>query len=377
MSPRPDEQRQADPVRQGPLCGTCPSSVTGRACTDCTLRAGVHVQRFPTTALLPKEPPRWIIFAVLGSLVTLFVLGSLLTAVDRTVFGPANAVDSFFSALEERDADAVIAQADPALAFVSTAAMLGDPGYRPPSQWKASVVDGGFHAATVDVTYTVEGRTIQQELLLERVGYRGGLFSRWAVGGSMPTLDVIMPGSGLVVAGETFPADTDLRSAAVLPGSYLVQTTKNPLVTVKQQVVAVPADARTEPPVLAEISTGAVAKAKKAVKSLLAECAGSIEENPDGCPFRTPTSCGSDTPVSWTTGKAPVVDLVQRPDVAVADDPTPFSTVYLQSSEPGYMTYRRDCGFGAYPETVSFELSDWGLSASGNELVLVEPQLGD
>ncbi len=64
----------------------------------------MHVQRLPTTAILPKEPPRWAIFAVVGSLVTLFVLGSLLTAVDRTVFGPGNAVEGFFSALKDRDA---------------------------------------------------------------------------------------------------------------------------------------------------------------------------------------------------------------------------------------------------------------------------------
>ncbi len=62
----------------------------------------------------------------------------------------------------------------PDLALISTAAMLGDQGYRPPTSWDVTVVDSGFHAATVDVTYTVEGRELQQELLLERVAIAPG-----------------------------------------------------------------------------------------------------------------------------------------------------------------------------------------------------------
>ena len=376
MSIRPDDQVRPDLIRQGPLCGTCPSAGTGTACTDCSLRAGVHVRQLPATAFLPKEPPRWAIYSVIGSLLTLFVLGSLLTAVDRTVFGPAGAVDDFFSALQDRDAGKVAARTSPGLGLISTRNMLADRGYRPPSGWRTRVVDGGFHAAKVEVTYTVEGRRLQQELLVDRIGYRGGLFSRWSIKGSMPTLDVIMPDTGLVVAGQMFPGDTDLRNAAVLPGSYRVQVPKNPLVTLDRQIVAVPAADRTDPPVLAEIGAGARGAAGKALKALLLTCEGSLESAPEGCPFQAGTDCGADTPVTWSTGRVPGFDVVQRPEAATSADPTAHSTLFLANSKSGYMNYRQDCGFGAYQNAASIDLTDWGVTISGNEVVLIDPQSG-
>jgi hypothetical protein len=377
MNAVPTSAGPTDQIRQGPLCRTCPASITGRPCTDCSLRAGVHTHSFPSTALLPKEPPRWAIFAVVGSLLTLFVLGSFLTAVDRTVFSAENAVDDFFAALRDRDGAAAIAQTEANAGLLSTAAMIKDSGYQPPTKWKATVVDGGFRAATIDVTYTIENRELKQELQLERIGYRAGIFSRWSIGGTQPTLDVVMPDTGLVVAGETIPSTVALRTSAVLPGAYMVQTPKNPLLTLNTQVVALPEADRSDSPTVTEISSGAKGQAKKALTSLLQKCEGSIELAPAGCPFRGNPSCSESDPVTWKVGKLPVLTLSQGPAENQAGAETTHSTIYLEGDTAGYMRFTAYCGFGPQESQTQIDVTGWALSWSEGKTVLTQPQASD
>ncbi len=107
------------------------------------------------------------------------------------------------------------------------------------------------------------------------------------------------------------------------------------------------------------------------------KCEGSIEAEPEGCPFRTQASCSSDSPVSWTTGRVPDLQLIQNPEVVGPEDPTEHSTVFLAGGDGGYMNYRQDCGYGAYPGTASVDVSGWVLTFAGDDVELVEPQPGD
>ena len=374
MSTPPDEQRFRDPVRQGPLCRTCAASSIGSACTDCALRAGLQTRDFPTLMMLPENPPRWVARVIIGCLVTVFLLGSLLTAIDRTAFGATHAVDDFFTALRSRDAAAALALTDRRVHPLTTSAMIKNSGYRPPSKWKAKIVHGGFRAATVAVSYTIDGRRLSQNVQLERIGYRSGVFSRWSVS-SMPELNVIMPSTGLLVAGTEVSAEQSLRHAPVLPGSYLVEVPKNSIVALKEQVVALPSRAsQSESPILAAISPGAQKKAEAAVKSLFASCAKSTDLQPPGCPFAGATGCNTVSPVHWTIAGIPAVRLAQAPEAAKPDDPTPRSTVYLVSDrDAGDVSFEMDCEGFPSGQQVPVDLSGWTVRQSGGEVSLDPP----
>jgi hypothetical protein len=370
------------------MCGTCPSAGTPTVCTDCYLRSGLHTHDFPPpgAAMLPVATPRWPVALIAGCLITAFVLGSLLTGVDRTVFGAKHAVTDFFAALQHRDANAAIALIDNPLGLVSTPSMLRNAGYRPPSSWTVAKVEGGFHSATAEVSYTVDGEKLEQTFSLIRVGYRSGVFSHWKIAGpsgALPSINVLVPDTGILLAGDRISPQTPLRSGAVLPGSYLVTVPPNPLLTLNRQIVARPEQDRDESgePVMAEVSPTAGAKLRSATKAALGHCAESTEAAPAGCPFSVQPSCSITTGSgSWAITKFPALTLVQQAaDPALPGSPNSVLTTYTKhTGRAKFRAYCYDSYSGLnYPveQTVVVSMDGWTVTSSGQAAQLFSPRV--
>jgi hypothetical protein len=385
MSPAPVEPV----VRAGPMCGTCTSAGTPTVCTDCYLRSGLHTQAFPppAAAMLPAATPRWPVALIAGCLVTAFVLGSLLTGVDRTVFGAKHAVTDFFAALQRRDADAAIALIDHPLGIVTTSSMLHNAGYQPPSSWTVSKIKGGFRSAIAEVSYTVDGARLEQTFSLTRVGYRSGVFSHWKITGQadpLPSINVLIPDTGILLAGEKVSPQTSLRSGRVLPGSYLVTVPPNPLLTLNQQVIARPDQAQDpdESPVMAEVSSTAGAKLRSAVKTELRNCAESTDAAPANCPLVAQPQCTTTAgSASWKITKFPALTLVQQAASDLGDPGGSNSVLTTRTKHTGRATFNAYC-YDSYtgtnyavPQTVVISMDGWTVASAGQSVLLLSPSV--
>jgi hypothetical protein len=312
--------------------------------------------------------------------VVAFLLGSLLTGIDRTVFGAADTVTSFFQALQLRDSTAVMTLMEDPAKTIATPAMIKDAGYQPPSSLHVDKVDAHFRQATVDVSYRVDGQTVQDKMDLTRVGYRAGVFSRWAIAAttSFPAIDVLIPTGGVVVAGRTFDQDSSLRHAPAIPGSYLVQVPDNPILSLHEQVPALPGKRTENAPLVASVQADAPTKAKSVLRSVFRKCARSTQVAPDGCPFSINAPCTA-LSVKWQLAQMPDVEVAQYP--TGTDDLPPDATasiVEVKPLEPISMNYVVNCyEYGPYPGQTQVNDSVWTVDLSGGSVRLSVLDGGD
>ncbi|MFC5688232.1 zinc ribbon domain-containing protein [Amycolatopsis mediterranei] len=315
-------------------CPHCDASVQpdARFCHRCgrslTAAAGDEVQDPPTPPngyavaadpfVRPWQPSRkaGLVTAVVVSV--LVVLGAGLFVVQKVVFTPEAALNGYFDALAERDAET-------AASYLAGDRLSGDmlrsPDYQPPAGLKIhDVEDDGDDTKTASISFVVGGHEQSGKVqLTRRRTHTWGVFRDWAISDLRPTLRITTTTAVPVrVDGETLATSgqRDDVEIPVFPGRHKVDIADNPLLEADQNVVDAALGA-TEVPLGVRVKASAQQAAQDQVKTYLDQCAGQKTAEPPNCPFRL-AFYSEVVNVSWKITAYPEVELQQTQSGAVA-----------------------------------------------------------
>ena len=230
---------------------------------------------------------------VIGALI---VLGIVYGVLNSTVFSAKSVAQSYLTAIADGKYDKANGIADPQvgkdqLKLLSDAVAKADNAtIANPHIDSVKTVEG---VAKVNVTYSLNGKNVNDSLTINKDGSKFLLFPNWKISSPLlKTITVSVPNAveslsvnGVdVTAKNAEKSDSGTWTLRVYPGSYKVSIGKSGYVTSGITMVRTNADSDA-----ADLKIMPTAKLKedlsKAVNAKLDECAKSTDYAPEGCPF--------------------------------------------------------------------------------------------
>lgn len=309
---------------------------------------------------------------VIGGIVAVLLLFSVaVTVLQSTVFGPKAAVNAYFGALEDRDAEKALARVGGGSSSYSSGSesgraseelltdkVLGAKQYQPPTDveitsTKASsgggTGDGGdSDSKEANVSYQVSGERQTASLRVWKSDdKRFGLFDKWIVEGGRSSLNLAAgppytvngqalkspdeqaggdEGDGGEGGGEGEGESSAPTAYTAFPGGYEVAVPDNPLFSTAKKKVTVTLGGRSALVDLdPDVKPEAITEVRKQVTAYIDLCAGETTLRPDRCPIGV---YGGNDPrnVKWTVTKYPTIRLTQ---------PDGGSGVYVETDDAG------------------------------------------
>ncbi|RKN34568.1 M48 family metalloprotease [Micromonospora musae] len=271
-------------------------------------------------------PRSWL---VAGLVVAALVVGTAgLGVVQWAFFRPQSAVDGYFDALADRDADAALDLLDPGAVPTADRELLADlirgDGYEPPTDVEITAIEREEETATATISFRLAGTEQQAELRLHRAeSATAGLFHGWRLQDGLATVGLPPGRDGLTVNGVPIPSPSeDSPPISLLPGVHTASAPGSALSEVPtEKIVLVPGQTTGAAFALAPVLRPEVtATAQERVRAYLDECAKQTVAAPTGCPFDH--SGGTVQKISWEILEYPevVVNLL-GPDTARVSTP--------------------------------------------------------
>ncbi|MEV6873727.1 zinc ribbon domain-containing protein [Amycolatopsis sp. NPDC051128] len=342
-------------------CPHCdaPTQPDARFCHQCgrelaAKAQGEHAPTPPSGFAVPADPfvRPWrpsrkagMITVVVVSV--LVVLGAGLFVVQKTVFTPEAALNGYFDALAERDAEAAASYLD---GDGPSGAMLRSPDYVPPTGLKIhGVEDDDDDSRSASISFLVDGHEKSGQVrLTRRKTHTWGVFRDWAISGLEPTLRITVSAAvPLRVDGETLATGRpgDAVEIAVFPGRHKVDVADNPLLEADQGVVDA-ALGMTEVPLGVRVKASAQQAAQDQVKNYLDQCAAQKRAEPPNCPFRL-SAFSEVMDISWKITVYPTIELRQTPsgEIAVHTRTGSEGRVTVTGTQSGGTTYQDEQAF--------------------------------
>lgn len=230
---------------------------------------------------------------VIGALI---VLGIVYGVLNSTVFSAKSVAQSYLTAIADGKYGKANGIADPQvgkdqLKLLSDAVAKADNAtIANPHIDSVKTVEG---VAKVNVTYSLNGKNVNDSLTINKDGSKFLLFPNWKISNPLlKTITVSVPNAveslsvnGVdVTAKNAEKSDSGTWTLRVYPGSYKVSIGKSGYVTSGITMVRTNADSDA-----ADLKIMPTAKLKedlsKAVNAKLDECAKSTDYAPEGCPF--------------------------------------------------------------------------------------------
>ena len=226
----------------------------------------------------------------------LIVLGIVYGVLNSTVFSAKSVAQSYLTAIADGKYGKANGIADPQvgknqLKLLSDAVAKADNAtIANPHIDSVKTVEG---VAKVNVTYSLNGKNVNDSLTINKDGSKFLLFPNWKISSPLlKTITVSVPNAveslsvnGVdVTAKNAEKSDSGTWTLRVYPGSYKVSIGKSGYVTSGITMVRTNADSDA-----ADLKIMPTAKLKedlsKAVNAKLDECAKSTDYAPEGCPF--------------------------------------------------------------------------------------------
>lgn len=230
---------------------------------------------------------------VIGALI---VLGIVYGVLNSTVFSAKSVAQSYLTAIADGKYDKANDIADPQVdkdqlkLLSDTVAKADNATIANPHIDSVKTVEG---VAKVNVTYSLNGKNVNDSLTINKDGSKFLLFPNWKISSPLlKTITVSVPNAveslsvnGVdVTAKNAEKSDSSTWTLRVYPGSYKVSIGKSGYVTSGITMVRTNADSDA-----ADLKIMPTAKLKedlsKAVNAKLDECAKSTDYAPEGCPF--------------------------------------------------------------------------------------------
>lgn len=230
---------------------------------------------------------------VIGALI---VLGIVYGVLNSTVFSAKSVAQSYLTAIADGKYDKANDIADPQVGkdqlklLSDTVAKADNATIANPHIDSVKTVEG---VAKVNVTYSLNGKNVNDSLTINKDGSKFLLFPNWKISSPLlKTITVSVPNAveslsvnGVdVTAKNAEKSDSGTWTLRVYPGSYKVSIGKSGYVTSGITMVRTNADSDA-----ADLKIMPTAKLKedlsKAVNAKLDECAKSTDYAPEGCPF--------------------------------------------------------------------------------------------
>lgn len=248
--------------------------------------------------LFPALPLMLISLSSFGGIVigALIVLGIVYGVLNSTVFSAKSVAQSYLTAIADGKYGKANGIADPQvgkdqLKLLSDAVAKADNAtIANPHIDSVKTVEG---VAKVNVTYSLNGKNVNDSLTINKDGSKFLLFPNWKISSPLlKTITVSVPNAveslsvnGVdVTAKNAEKSDSGTWTLRVYPGSYKVSIGKSGYVTSGITMVRTNADSDA-----ADLKIMPTAKLKedlsKAVNAKLDECAKSTDYAPEGCPF--------------------------------------------------------------------------------------------
>lgn len=230
---------------------------------------------------------------VIGALI---VLGIVYGVLNSTVFSAKSVAQSYLTAIADGKYGKANGIADPQVdkdqlkLLSDTVAKADNATIANPHIDSVKAVEG---VAKVNVTYSLNGKNVNDSLTINKDGSKFLLFPNWRISSPLlKTITVSVPNAveslsvnGVdVTAKNAEKSDSSTWTLRVYPGSYKVSIGKSGYVTSGITMVRTSADSDA-----ADLKIMPTAKLKedlsKAVNAKLDECAKSTDYAPEGCPF--------------------------------------------------------------------------------------------
>lgn len=230
---------------------------------------------------------------VIGALI---VLGIVYGVLNSTVFSAKSVAQSYLTAIADGKYGKANGIADPQVdkdqlkLLSDTVAKADNATIANPHIDSVKAVEG---VAKVNVTYSLNGKNVNDSLTINKDGSKFLLFPNWKISSPLlKTITVSVPNAveslsvnGVdVTAKNAEKSDSGTWTLRVYPGSYKVSIGKSGYVTSGITMVRTNADSDA-----ADLKIMPTAKLKedlsKAVNAKLDECAKSTDYAPEGCPF--------------------------------------------------------------------------------------------
>lgn len=301
----------ATPVSQAvpqPVAPTSmPNTTTGNTATDNTATGAVPLPQSPAGAASmpvvapgagqPLDPKTKKTILISGIVIgALIVLGIVYGVLNSTVFSAKSVAQSYLTAIADGKYDKANDIADPQVdkdqlkLLSDTVAKADNATIANPHIDSVKTVEG---VAKVNVTYSLNGKNVNDSLTINKDGSKFLLFPNWKISSPLlKTITVSVPNAveslsvnGVdVTAKNAEKSDSSTWTLRVYPGSYKVSIGKSGYVTSGITMVRTNADSDA-----ADLKIMPTAKLKedlsKAVNAKLDECAKSTDYAPEGCPF--------------------------------------------------------------------------------------------
>ncbi|MDG4805236.1 M48 family metalloprotease [Micromonospora sp. WMMD1120] len=228
---------------------------------------------------------------LVGALVLAACLGtSGLGVVQWAFFRPQATIDSYFSALADRDSEAALdvltdqgAGSDRDL----LAKLLRGKGYRPPTDVEISTLERDGDNATATVTYRLADAPQTATLTLTRRDETTlGLFHGWRLNGGPIPLNSSIADPGVRLNGVELPVATEGPPPVLLPGAYTATGPSSALSETPTTTVTVgPGQSAATLELVPVLKPTAIEAVETRVRSWLDECAKQTVAAPPNCPF--------------------------------------------------------------------------------------------
>ena len=301
----------ATPVSQAvpqPVAPTSmPNTTTGNTATGNTATGAVPLPQSPAGAASmpvaapgagqPLDPKTKKTILISGIVIgALIVLGIVYGVLNSTVFSAKSVAQSYLTAIADGKYDKANDIADPQVdkdqlkLLSDTVAKADNATIANPHIDSVKTVEG---VAKVNVTYSLNGKNVNDSLTINKDGSKFLLFPNWKISSPLlKTITVSVPNaveslsvnSVDVTAKNAEKSDSGTWTLRVYPGSYKVSIGKSGYVTSGITMVRTNADSDA-----ADLKIMPTAKLKedlsKAVNAKLDECAKSTDYAPEGCPF--------------------------------------------------------------------------------------------
>lgn len=292
-----------------------------------------YTQRSATAAVPPMAPAarrkplstkQKVVIIVIGVVAVIAVaLGIAYAALNATLFSPTHLAEEYISAISSGEYDKANELADPQIDEAQRV-LLADQAAQAENATISnarvtSVQDAADGSKIVDVSYTINGSTVEDTFSMASTGKQYLVFPDWTI--TTPLLKQItvyatasvteLEINGITVTqdnaasyseyeGLTFYVYPGVYRASVADSTYLTSdtTTLDTYISSQGYIEAEPTEELTE-------------ELQSAVDELLQTCVASTEADPDGCPFGMYTYSSSRyRNFAWSLATSPSIDYV-------------------------------------------------------------------
>jgi hypothetical protein len=213
--------------------------------------------------------------------------------------------------------------------------------------------------ATAVVTYTIDGKRVDDQLKLHR-GRAVDLFRRWHLVTGLQPLLVQAPQFASIKVGGILLGPGTSGQLPAFPGAYVLSLPPDPLLTANPVTVVAGGDEGGG--LTLEVQGTAHPEIERRVRGYLDRCAASTSLAPSGCPFGEGSSYYYNEPVRWKILSYPTL----RESVSETGQ------VVVSSGTPGSVQLTGGPGSYGSPSSVSFTVE--GVVSQTNGVLTFNPQ---